>query len=144
MFMRILAITLYGLLLISTSNLKAEVRRQCRVFYQTNDGWSRGVVTEVTFLTGFELGQKINDFTLLSTDRYALIWFKQGEVAIIKLDAYVICGLKFTGQDFKQMFFVRDDVEGNQTNDRDERTWKIAGKENFAWIDRRAANIGGE
>jgi hypothetical protein len=139
--MRILAVTLQGLLLISVTNLKAEVRRQCRVFYQTSSGWAGGVITEVTFLTGFELGQKTHDFTLLSTDKYALIWFRQGEVAIIKLDAYVNCGINFTGQDFKLMFFTREDVEGNQTNDRDERAWKIAGKENFAWIDRRAAGF---
>jgi len=115
-------------------------RRICAVSYATQSGWSDPVKTEVTFMTGQELNKATHTFNFIAFDKFALVWFAQGEVAILKFnDLVFLSGMEFTALDFVNAFQVFSEKTFTQVNTQYSRDWKIEAKEFFNWIDPRAS-----
>lgn len=126
-----------GLALSSTSN--AAVRRVCIVAYETRSGYSAGYMMEATFLTGRELNKATKSFNYNPFDNYALLWFDQGEVAILEIDSVVFgVGQEFNNNDFKRLFQFLGETSATQVNSEYSRKWLIKGKDFLRWIDPRA------
>lgn len=134
---RFLLLTIVGFILIPSAH--AEIRRICHVQYETESGLSKKYTVEVTFLTGNELNNKTYSVNYNYLSKYALIWFNNKEVAIIKLDTTAIVGFNFDDFAFKNVFLVSNDVEGSQINtgDGESRRWVITAKNYAIWIDPR-------
>ena len=127
--------------LATTLPCDAAVRRFVKVSYKKEIGWSREVKAEITFATGSELNAKAPRLRLRPNELYALIWFKDDQVAIVKLDDKpVLMGVDgFTAQNFKDLYFIKSDVKGTEVNDDgDGGRWKFKAKEIITWIDPRA------
>lgn len=125
-------------LVIATSEAEAAVRRLVEVRYQRSDGSkSRPEVAEVTFITGEELNEKTTSFRYRVFSVYGLIWFDNDEVAIIELKNVLPVSGRLTNDDFKNMFFLGQEIRGRQVNARYERTWYFQAKRFLDWIDPR-------
>ncbi len=118
----------------------AAIRRNCKVSYETEDGWSSGAIAEVTFCTGWELNNASHSINYQVFEKFALIWFSQREVAILQIDdGYdIITGTDFNGQALWSAFMVWDERTATQVNDNYGRKWKIAAKEYGVWVDPRS------
>lgn len=94
---------------------------------------------EVEFVTGYELNNMTKSFNYTMYNKYALVWFAQGEVAIVKLNTYVISNNEFDHDAFRNMFLLSDHVDGSQINSKnsEDQEWRISAKEYLAWIDPR-------
>lgn len=126
------------ILLILALNVYPSVRRICKVSYESEMGFSKEYVLEVTFATGNELNKATGSYLFKIYDNYALIWFDEGEVAILELDSVVLgVGEEFDSEDFKRVFYLLGETKATQVNSDSERTWKIKAKEFFKWIDPR-------
>src|SRR3990172_12901632 len=99
-----------------SNDASAGLRRLCKVYYETRDGWSTGYVTEVTFVTGYELNETTNSYSYQSFSNYCLIWFDQGEVAILRINSFLIRSSdNFTRSDFQGLFMIsRNPMYSNQ------------------------------
>ena len=129
---------IFSLIFIHPIECKSEVRRICKVAYQTEDGWSKEYTMEVSFATGKELNDATQSFNYSTYSNYCLIWFDQGEVAILKLDAFLIrSGDKFADEDFRNLFSFRKEIECQQINSESERHWNIKAKDFIQFIDPR-------
>ncbi len=122
--------------ILSASPSSAAVRRMCLVSYQTQYGWSDEHVVEVQFATGQELNKASKTYDYGMYEKYALIWFGEGKIAIIKLDSYVMAGRDLDGDEFERMFNYGRNVSGRQVNGQD-RQWKFRGKTYTKWVDPR-------
>lgn len=132
---------LLGVTLGLTISSEAATRRIVKVSYETETGWSREVPVEVTFASGSELNAKAPRLGLKHFELYALIWFKDEQVAIIKLDDKpILMGFDgFTAENFKELYFIKSEVKGKQVNDDgDGKRWKFKAKDIITWIDPRA------
>jgi hypothetical protein len=76
------------------------------------------------------------DFELYSN--YALIWFAQGQVAIMKLDNFALVGQEFDGEDFHKMFWLSESSDAEQVNGERTTKWRITAKKFLRFIDPRA------
>lgn len=120
----------------SSAHLSAEIRRLCKVYYETESGWDGGYTMEVTFVTGSELNRDTRSFNYSAFSNYCLVWFDKGEVAILKIDTFLIrSGEEFQRGDFKNLFLLRSEIECTQVNSAEERNWKIQAKEFIQFID---------
>ncbi len=129
---------LVALLAFAPTTLKAEFKRYCKVHHLTRAGWSEGYVMEVSFLTGYELGKRLNAQGYNYADNFAMFWFAQDEVAIIKLDAQVTIGLYFKPLNFRGGLFSRDEsIRGTQVNAPTPRQWMVVAREGLTWVDER-------
>jgi hypothetical protein len=118
--------------------LNAEVRRLCKVSYETEDAWSDEYTVEVTFVTGRELNKAARSFNYSAYSNYCLIWFAQNEVAILEIDAVVFgVGSEFVSGDFRRLFRLSTEIECKQINGSSERQWRIKAKEYLRFIDPR-------
>lgn len=117
----------------------SEVHRFCLISYQTEEGWSDEYKMEVTFVTGQELNRKTNSFDFDYFGEYVLIWFSQDQVAIVKIDEFLITGPEFTAKDFRSAFLINQVLQGTQANSSSDRQWRIRGKQFVTWVDPRAA-----
>jgi hypothetical protein len=118
----------------------AAVRRIVKVSYEQEFGWSREVKVEVTFASGSELNAKAHQLRLRPFELYALIWFKDDQVAIVKLDNKpLLMGLDgFTAENFKDLYFIKSEAKGTQVNDDgDGQRWNFKAKDIITWIDPR-------
>lgn len=115
----------------------AEVRRYCMVQYEKDYGWSRAYRMEVTFLTGFEIAQKTGNYNFDLYGKYALLWFGEGQVAILKIDSYSITGNVLNRNDFRNLFMFNSSVDAVQVNDEDRTVWRITGKNYMSFVDER-------
>lgn len=114
------------------------VRRIVEVSYATQYGYSDKYRMEVIFLTGRELNKASKTYDYDMFDNYALIWFKEGEVAILKIDDIIIVvGQEFDADDFKRAFQIISEKSATQVNSRYKRKWKIDAKDIIHWIDPR-------
>jgi hypothetical protein len=135
-FMRILVFIL--ILQIIPLALNAEVRRLCKVSYETEDGWSDEHIVEVTFSSGRELNKATKSFNYSPYSNYCLIWFAQNEVAILEIDAVVFgVGSEFESDDFRKLFRLSTEIECKQINGSSEKQWRIKAKDYFRFIDPR-------
>lgn len=130
-----------SILLINTSTY-SEVKRICKVKYETEDGWSKEYTMEVEFVTGFELNKKTQSFNYNSYSKYCCIWFSDGGVAIIEIDDYISLqnsDNEFDDDTFKSTFSYKYSITGKQVNgDKDTKTkWEIDGRDYRGYIDPR-------
>lgn len=113
----------------------AAVRRFCFVQYETQYGWSKSYKMEVTFLTGFELSRNTGNYNFDLYGKYALLWFGEGEVAILKINSYAITGTELNRNDFRSLFMFSSSVDAVQVNDEEKTTWRITGKNYLSFVD---------
>ena len=118
-----------------------EVRRICKVKYQTEDGWSKEYTVQVTFLTGRELNKATKSYDYDSYSNYCLIWFEQGEVAILEIRDYLLSvGEDFDAEDFRNAFRINSELDCKQINSESKRKWRIIGKDWTRFVDPRENN----
>jgi len=132
------AVILTGLLWPSVA--VGEVRRICKVSYQTRFGWSEEVTAEITFVTGQELNKSTRTFDYNPYSNYALIWFEPGRVAILQHDGTVFgVGPEFDNEDFVKMFQFVSTSDFSQLNDDPSasRKWRVKAKDFIKFIDPR-------
>ncbi|MSU62638.1 MAG: hypothetical protein EXS31_09605 [Pedosphaera sp.] len=126
------------LVLFCTASSQAAVRRLCLVSYEKQIGYSDEVKVEVNFVTGKELNKATKSFDYDSFENYALVWFKEGEVAILKIDEIVLgVGAEFTNEDFKKLFRIMGECDAVQVKRKSPRKWKLKGKDFLRWVDPR-------
>lgn len=132
-------ISIIFVILISISlYANASVRRIVKVSYETQYGYSDPYIMEVTFLTGQELNKATKTYDYAMFDNYALIWFKEDEVAILKIDDIILgVGQKFDSDDFRRAFQIISEKSAIQINSKYKRKWKIKAKGIINWIDPR-------
>lgn len=124
------------LLILFTTN--ATVKRSCKVKYKTEEGWSKDYLLQVQFMTGRELKKAVNSNEYRESYSYALIWFEEGQVAIIELSTgYENFGEDFDPEDFRKIFSYRTQIEGEQVNNKRKTEWEIQGKDYGGFIDKR-------
>jgi len=119
----------------------AEVRRICKVVYETQSGWSPEVAVEVTFLTGRELNRATKSSTYSVQSRYALIRFVNGQVAILESTGALLgVDEAFDSDDFVRMFRQLGEQTFRQVNETsgNQKLWKIKAREFTKFIDPRA------
>jgi len=113
--------------------------RICKVSYETEDGWSDEVPTEVQFVTGTQLNRATRSYDYSMFSSYALIWFARGQVAILECKETLLgVGSDFKNSDFRRLFLFSETAEFEQVNSDYPRKWQIRGKELFRFIDPRA------
>jgi hypothetical protein len=131
-------ITFLSLALLFTVPSFAEVRRVCKVKYETEDGWSKEYTVEVTFITGRELNKATKSYDYDTYSNYCLIWFDKGEVAILEIQDYLISvGEDFDAEDFRKAFRISSELDTKQVNSPSKRKWKVIGKDWTRFIDPR-------
>lgn len=109
---------------------QTNVRRLCKIYYEQGYGWSEGYIMEVSFMTGKGLNEATKSYRFGTYTNYALIWFNEGEVAILEIDEYIYgVGDVFDDKDFKSFFNYRRSIECNQVNSEYPRKWKIEAKD---------------
>ena len=89
---------------------------------------------EVVFQSGRELNKgSTNYFSYPANGKYAVVSipFSQGDVAIIEIGAALIPNPDgFSNENFRSLFAVRSEIEGEQINNNDKgRKWKVIAKE---------------
>jgi hypothetical protein len=137
-----LALRLIGIISLVVIPCEGAVKRIVKVSSKTELGFSREVTAEVTFATGSELTAIAPQMRVDHFELYALIWFKDGKVAIVKLkDKPLLMGLSgFNAENFKDLYFLKSEIEGTQVNGNataEPRTWRFKAKEIITWIDPR-------
>ena len=126
------------LCLFSIQTAHATVSYNCKVQYKTGYSWSTEYMMEVAFLTGSELNRATSTFRFSSFKLYALIWFGEGEVAILEHDGMaIIGGTSVDTKAFKRVFQVFGSQEFTQVNDDNARKWKVTCKEFGRFVDPR-------
>jgi hypothetical protein len=131
----------FVLLIIFPFTLQAYISRICKVSYETRDGWSSEYLMEVNFLTGRELNKATKSFDYSSFSNYVLLWFDEGEVAILELDDFLIgVGEEFDNEDFQRLFQFQTTADFKQVNSLYERKWRIRAKDFITFIDPRGEN----
>lgn len=130
-------ITLVTLLLFSVKSFAA-INLVCKVQYETRNGWSDPVKTEITLATGSELNQATGRYSFQNYKVYATVWFSNDECAIIELDMSPVgIGSELEYDDLDQMFMFYSFREGEQVNTEYKIRWKITAKDLFGYIDER-------
>ena len=101
--------------------------------------WSDETLVEVEFLTGRQLNRATRSYKFEAYSNYALIWFSQEEVAILKCKEFLLgVGDAFDNDAFRKLFYLRETAEFDQVNSKYPRQWRIRGKDYFRFIDPRA------
>ena len=106
---------------VSAAPLRAEaaVTAPAKVRYETQDGRSRWYEMEFRFLTGQELNEATSSFRYAGFSNYAVIFFGQGQAAVIKLKTMLFgCSLKFTASCFPSIGNMKGE-------DQDGTAWEI-------------------
>lgn len=94
--MRIGFLALAAALLVAPA-AQAKVTATANVRYETQDGRSKWVKTNVQFMTGEELNEaagSLSKYKMLKS--YAIIFFAPDQAAVIEISSYVICSGEFT------------------------------------------------
>lgn len=118
---------LIGFILLTLPlNLFAAWQATCGVSYETQSGYSSDYSMAVTFLTGRELNKATKTFDYDYFAVYAAIWFREGEVALVRLDhVFFGVGEIFDEEDFIRSFRIITSVEGK---DQQGKHWRIKTK----------------
>lgn len=88
---KVLALTLCAVMTLASA-AHARDTEPLKAHYQTRSGFSSWTLTDVSFLTGYELNaltNSINAYDLAST--YGVVFFAQGQVAVIEIDGITNC-----------------------------------------------------
>jgi hypothetical protein len=131
--MKPLALTIAFLIGVSS---QAEVKRLCKV---SCGNWAQ--IMEVEFASGNELNEATHTYKYSTFNTYALVWFSQHEVAILKIQSpsYYL-GSTFGPKEFKQNFTIITRISAIQVNGDTSRSWQIETHRGFpeiGWIDPR-------
>lgn len=97
----------------------AKCRRNAKVKYETQEGWSKLYSVEVQFLTGYELNDATGTFNYTVYSIYAVIFWDKNQASVIKLSTYLVCGSEVDCDCINSSFV---DLEGY---DQDGNKWKI-------------------
>jgi len=93
--MRLLIASLVMALVAATA-VQAKVVTDAKVRYDTRAGHSQWYALEVTFLTGGELNKAVGGFSYNSYGNYAVVFFGQGQAAVIAISSFMACGQSVT------------------------------------------------
>ena len=97
---------------------EAKVTTTAKVRYETQAGTSNWYEMEVHFLSGPELNSATKSYRYSYTDKYAVIFFGQGEAAVIELESLFGCYGDFSVSCFPSF----GNIEGE---DQDGTEWEI-------------------
>lgn len=107
----------------------ARVDVQCKV---------DGVQRSVQFVTGSELNQATSSFGFDTFSVYALLWYSQNQVAILRHTGFAYgVGRTFTVTNLEGLFRIGTRVSFREVNGDSERTAFIECKSYGRWIDPR-------
>lgn len=96
-----------------------------KVRYETNSGRSQWYEVDVTFVTGNELNTATRSYRFAGFDKYAVIFWGEGQATIIKLGGFFVCGMTFERSCLPSF--------GNMRGlDQQERSWEICTQE-YCW-----------
>ena len=122
-------------------NSYADIKRLCKVQYETEEGWSKEITIEVQYITGAELNKKTNSYQYSQYSNYCLIWFAQDQVAVLEITTYIVStGEEFDHEDFVQAFNYTQYLDCKQVNATNKRKWRIKAKDYIDFIDPREKN----
>ena len=122
--------------LLSGGQAEARIDRYCMVAYQTGVSWYREYRMEVAFLSGRELNQATRSRQYDMNSVYVALWFDDDEVAVIELDTIRYSWDAFTDRDFRNLFILRNAIDGVQVNGNGGLKWRITAKDPY-WVDPR-------
>jgi hypothetical protein len=108
------------LALIALTPISAQARhtQTSKIRYATQDGHSKWYEIDVTYLTGVELNTATSSFRFGAFDKYALVFWGENQITIIKFKEFVICGLEFD----QSCIPITGRVRGT---DQEDREWEI-------------------
>ncbi|HNW83576.1 MAG TPA: hypothetical protein PKG52_11875 [bacterium] len=112
------------LCLFFTTGLYAKYTHTCSVKYKTESRWSKYYNLDVVFLTGFEIFQATLKSGYDSSTVYAMIFFSQEKVAVVKIDSVLLCGTEVDKS------CIEDSLLNLEGKDKSGREWEIC-KEDF-------------
>jgi len=116
---RILALSVFLLLIFVPIDSIGACRRIATVKYQQQYGWSKKYTVEVTFLTGLELNQATGTYNYRSSSVYAVIFWDQGEATVIRLSSVLLCGYEVDCE------CIDNTIMDLQGYDQDDDKWNI-------------------
>lgn len=93
-FITLLIVLFFGLFF--STQAEASCRREATVKYQTRSGWSKSYAVKVNFMSGNELNQATNSLDYSSFSVYAIIFWGENQVSVIKLKGPLLCGSEVT------------------------------------------------
>ena len=115
----ILVFIVFSVLFSLSIETEAKCRKDAKVKYQAEYGWSKLYTVEVTFMTGYELNTATNTFNYSAYSVYAIIFWAQNEATVIKLNTFLLCGSEVTCDCIENMLL---DMQGyDQKGDK----WNI-------------------
>ena len=126
-----LLLSVASFIIISPLNSFAEITRRCEVAYVKADYLvSDFQKVDVVFMGGIEANKKIRNLpgNPFITDNYAFIWFKDGQVAILKWNDITLSTHRdnFSQDDFEQIFgSLPYEKRYTQINSKYNHSWKI-------------------
>jgi hypothetical protein len=98
---------------------EAKCRRTATIKSQQQNGWSKLYTVDVNFMTGNELNKATNSYSYEGWASYAVIFWTNEQVTIIKLVYFPACGLEVTCE---CMQYISLDLQGT---DQEGRKWNI-------------------
>lgn len=128
---------LFILLLISFTSINASVNRYMDIQYETQNGWSKKYRMEITFMSANELNEATRTYSYGLSKYYAVIWFRDGECAIIDLKASLAVDNVIDDNTIHNIFIISSYKDGVQVNDEYKRKWRITAKIYGQFIDSR-------
>jgi hypothetical protein len=132
--MKHLLVLLFSIALVFPITANARLTILCGV----SAGGSDPYIRSVEFINGEEYAKARGDFIGFPFDAYALIWFSQEQVAILKIKSFFVSSSdRFGLDDLNNLFMISDSVLAEQVNGNSGRLWRITCKKFFEWIDPR-------
>lgn len=111
--------------LLNSQFCSAKYVQTCKVKYKKEYGWSKLYEIQVTFMRGSELNDATNSYSYTSYASYAIIFWSEEQVTIIKLSTDKCGGIYGSSEcDYDDFHGLMDNgyVDGT---DSDDRKWKI-------------------
>ena len=96
----------------------AKYVQTAKVRYETREGQSQWQTMDVQFLMGAELNLATSSLRYNGMKPYAVIFFGQGQAAVIEIDGYIFCSLEFD----RGCLPLNGNMQGK---DQDGTVWKI-------------------
>ena len=101
---------------------KSEVKARVLISCPTRQGMSNWTPKVVQFASGWELSRASGNYNIEPTLLYALLWYGQGQVAIVQVSESVLVGMAFTPSNFNSARSVMPKLTGY---DQDGGYWEI-------------------
>lgn len=116
----------------------ASVTVTCEVEQKVGFSFGSTVTRQVQFATGSELNTATRSFEFGSFDNYALLWFSQSEVAILKHTGVAIGITGDSGvDDLDHLFGFSGQAQFKQVNGGSDTEYRITCKRFGRWVDDR-------